>query len=434
MLDEADRALDQLPADEPLFGVKTSWRARKPKDIMSRVLTLLRENGPLRVLSTARVVSVVGDALSLVTLMLHVQSVLGKAIAVAALLLVGDFAPSLLSPLTGVISDRFDRRSVMIACEAAQGILLAVIAFTLPPLPILLALVGLRAVLGQIFIPASRAAVPSLVAEKDLGQANTALGLGSNSADVIGPFLAAALLTFMDTRGVLLVDAVSFGVSALLLLRLPRLMVSSEPGQSVFADARQGLGEIWRNRPLRIVFLGFCGVVACTAIDDVAVLQLTKDVFRASDSSAGIILGAVGIGLLAGFALLARTPKLSMIALLVTGFVLSSAGNLFTGLAWGVASAFALQTIRGLGIAAMDVAHSTLIQRLTPPDRTGRVFGNFYGGIGVAAAVSYIGGGLLLDAVGPELTFMLSGGAGVLTAGWVVAASRGRGVEWESAS
>ncbi|MGW4211988.1 MFS transporter [Lentzea sp. NPDC004789] len=399
------------------------------------MLTLLKENGPLRVLSTARVVSVVGDALSLVTLMLHVQSVLGKAVAVAALLLVGDFAPSLLSPLTGVISDRFDRRTVMIACEVAQGVLLAVIAFTLPPLPILLALVGIRAVLGQIFIPASRAAVPSLVAEKDLGQANTALGLGTNSADVIGPFLAAALLTFLDTRGVLLVDAVSFGVSALLLLRLPRLVVPSLPGESVFADAREGLGEIWRNRALRIVFLGFCGVVACTAIDDVAVLQLTVVVFGAPESVAGVVLGAVGIGLLTGYALLAKgSSRLSMVALLVTGFAISSAGNLCTGLAWGVASAFALQTVRGLGIAAMDVAHSTLIQRLVPGDRTGRVFGNFYGGIGVAAAVSYIGGGLLLDAVGPKLTFVLGGGAGVLVAVWVVAASRARGVEWESAS
>ncbi|MET8763182.1 MFS transporter [Lentzea sp. NPDC004782] len=399
------------------------------------MLTLLKENGPLRVLSTARVVSVVGDALSLVTLMLHVQSVLGKAVAVAALLLVGDFAPSLLSPLTGVISDRFDRRTVMIACEVAQGVLLAVIAFTLPPLPVLLALVGIRAVLGQIFIPASRAAVPSLVAEKDLGQANTALGLGTNSADVIGPFLAAALLTFLDTRGVLLVDAVSFAASALLLLRLPRLVVPSVPGESVFADARQGLGEIWRNRALRIVFLGFCGVVACTAIDDVAVLQLTVVVFGAPERVAGVVLGAVGIGLLTGYALLAKgSSRLSMVALLVTGFAISSAGNLFTGLAWGVASAFALQVVRGLGIAAMDVAHSTLIQRLVPGDRTGRVFGNFYGGIGVAAAVSYIGGGLLLDAAGPRLTFVLGGGAGVLVAVWVVAASRARGVEWESAS
>lgn len=399
------------------------------------MLTLLKENGPLRVLSTARVVSVVGDALSLVTLMVHVQSVLGKAIAVAALLLVGDFAPSLLSPLTGVISDRFDRRTVMIVCEVAQGVLLAVIAFTLPPLPILLALVGVRAVIGQIFIPASRAAVPSLVAEKDLAQANTALGLGSNSADVIGPFLAAVLLQFMDTRGVLLVDAVSFGLSALLLLRLPKLVVPAEPGETVFTDVKTGVSEIWRNRALRIVFLGFCGVVACTAIDDVAVLQLTMGVFGESESVAGVVLGAVGIGLLLGYALLARgSARWSMVTLLVTGFLISSAGNLFTGLAWGVASAFALQAVRGLGIAAMDVAHSTLIQRLVPGDRTGRVFGNFYGGIGVAAAISYIVGGLLIDTLGPQLILVLAGGAGVLVTLWVVAASRARGVEWESAS
>ncbi|MFJ8958741.1 MFS transporter [Lentzea sp. NPDC102401] len=399
------------------------------------MLTLLKENGPLRVLSTARVVSVVGDALSLVTLMVHVQSVLGKAIAVAALLLVGDFAPSLLSPLTGVISDRFDRRTVMIVCEVAQGVLLAVVAFTLPPLPVLLALVGVRAVIGQIFIPASRAAVPSLVAEKDLAQANTALGLGSNSADVIGPFLAAVLLQFMDTRGVLLVDAVSFGLSALLLLRLPKLVVPSEPGETVFTDVKAGVSEIWRNRALRIVFLGFCGVVACTAIDDVAVLQLTMGVFGESESVAGVVLGAVGIGLLLGYALLARgSARWSMVALLVTGFLISSAGNLFTGLAWGVASAFALQAVRGLGIAAMDVAHSTLIQRLVPGDRTGRVFGNFYGGIGVAAAISYIVGGLLIDTLGPQLILVLAGGAGVLVTLWVVAASRASGVEWESAS
>lgn len=399
------------------------------------MLTLLKENGPLRVLSTARVVSVVGDALSLVTLMVHVQSILGKAVAVAALLLVGDFAPSLLSPLTGVIGDRFDRRTVMIVCEVAQGVLLAVIAVTLPPLPVLLVLVGLRAVIGQVFVPASRAAVPSLVAEKDLGQANTALGLGSNSADVIGPFLAALLLTFMDTRGVLLVDAVSFVLSALLLLRLPKLVVPPGPVEGVFAGARAGLGEIWGNRALRIVFLGFCGVVACTAIDDVAVLQLTMVSFGGSESTAGVVLGAVGIGLLLGYALLARgSARWSMVTLLVTGFVISSAGNMFTGLAWGVASAFALQAVRGLGIAAMDVAHSTLIQRLVPGDRTGRVFGNFYGGIGVAAAVSYIGGSVLLDAVGPGLTFLLSGGAGVLVALWAVAASRARGVEWEPAS
>ena len=93
-----------------------------------------------------------------------------------------------------------------------------------------------------------------------------------------------------------------------------------------------------------------------------------------------------------------------MTVLLIAGFAVSSVGNLLTGLAWAVAVAFVLQTVRGLGIAAMDVGSNTLLQRLVPNHMLGRVFGNLYGAIGVAAGLSYIGGGLLLDATSAPLT------------------------------
>src|SRR2546429_7407399 len=103
---------------------------------------LLRTNAAVRALSIARAVSYIGDAVSLVALMLYVSETAGRAVAVALLLLVGDVAPALLSPLTGVISDRVDRRRVMIRCEVAQGALLVLVASKLPPLRVLLALVG----------------------------------------------------------------------------------------------------------------------------------------------------------------------------------------------------------------------------------------------------------------------------------------------------
>ena len=77
-----------------------------------------------RLLVVARVISFVGDSLSLVALMLHVAQTTGQALAVAALLLAGDFVPALLSPLSGAVSDRFDRRRVMIVCELVQAALL----------------------------------------------------------------------------------------------------------------------------------------------------------------------------------------------------------------------------------------------------------------------------------------------------------------------
>jgi MFS family permease len=84
-------------------------------------LALLRANRPLRLLWTARTVSFLDDSLSLVALMLYVGDATGAALAVALLLLVGDFAPALLVPLTGTVSDRFALKRIMLGCEAAQA-------------------------------------------------------------------------------------------------------------------------------------------------------------------------------------------------------------------------------------------------------------------------------------------------------------------------
>ena len=381
-------------------------------------LRLLTANRSLRALFTARVVSYAGDSLSLVALMLYVADTTGQGLAVALLLLVGDFIPSLLGPVTGAISDRFDLRRVMIVCEVVQGVLLLAIAFALPPLPLLLVLVGARAIAGQVFQPASRSAVPAMVEERDLETANSSIGFGANCAEAFGPLVAAALLPFIGIQGVLLADAGTFLLSAVVLLATKPMAPTSDPdaGQGgLLGLAKVGLGYILRTRAVRIISLGFCAVVMFNGVDDVALVLLAKDTLRSGDSSVGLLLGAVGIGLLVGYALLTRYGgKLAMPTLLVAGFMVSSAGNFLTGLAWSVAAAFAVQAVRGLGIAAMDVASSTMLQRMVPAGMLGRVFGNLYGAIGVAAAVSYIGGGLLLDATNAPVTLMVAGGGGVL--------------------
>lgn len=389
---------------------------------------LLRRDAAFRSLFAARTISFLGDSLSLVALMLHVADTAGQALAVALLLLVGDLAPALLSPLAGAVSDRWDRRKVMIVCELVQAGLLAAIALSLPPLPLLLVLVGARAVAGHVFLPASRAAVATLVRPGDQAAANSALGLATNGGEAVGPLVAAALFPLVGVQGVLLVDAATFLLSALLLVRLPQLPPSSasspsspggEPGHdgggSLLGGARAGLAYLWREPALRIIGLGFCAVVAFNGIDDVALVVLAKDTFDAGDSAAAALLAAAGIGLFAGYALLARwSAQASMLWLLVAGFAVSSIGNLLTGLAWAVAAAFTLQTVRGLGIAAMDVATNTLLPRLVPDAMLGRVFGNLYGAIGLAAGVSYVAGGLLLDATSAPATFLIAGAGGTL--------------------
>jgi MFS family permease len=390
---------------------------------------MLRRNRPFRLLWTARAVSTAGDALSLVALMLFVADTTGQAIAVSALLLAGDFVPSLLGPITGVISDRFDRKRVMIVCELAQSVLLVLIALALPSLPLLLGLAAARAVAGQVFQPASRAAVPSLVDGRALERANSTLGFGTTASEVLGPLAAAALFPLVGVRGVLLVDAASFVASALLLVPLPALPPSDEHRElGLLGGARAGIGYLLATPTVRAITLGYFGIVACNGVDDVALVLLAKDTLHTGDSAVALLLSAVGIGLLAGYALLARfSLRASMAVLLLLGFAVSSAGNLLTGLAWAVSAAFTMQAVRGLGIAALDVASNTLLQRLVPGELLGRVYGTLYGAIGVAAAMSYVGGGLLLDATSAPMTLVVAGAGGLLaTAATALALSRSK--------
>ncbi|PSK95882.1 putative MFS family arabinose efflux permease [Murinocardiopsis flavida] len=379
---------------------------------------LVRSNAAFRTLLCARTVSFTGEAVALVALMLFVADSTGRAIAVSLLLLVGDFVPALVGPLTGAIGDRYDLRRVMICCELVQGALLLLIALSLPPLPLLLALAAARATAGQVFLPASRSAVPALVHRGDLAPANSAIGFGTNGAEAIGPLLAAALFPIAGIQGVLVAAALSFLASAAVLAALRPLPPVPRDGAarsaSLLADAREGIGYIRSAAPVRIIALGFCAVVAFNGIDDVALLLLATDTFGAGDSAVGLLLGAVGLGLVAGYALLARFGTHgSTVVLLVAGFTVSSAGNMLTGIAWAVAAACVLQAVRGIGIAAMDVAVNTLLQRLVPARLLGRVFGNVYAAVGAAAGLSYIGGGLLLDATGPRTALVVAGAGGL---------------------
>ncbi|RLP97893.1 MFS transporter [Micromonospora sp. CV4] len=388
----------------------------------ARPTQLLRRNRPFRALFSARLVSYAGDSLSLVALMLHVADTTGQALAISLLLLVGDFAPSLLGPFTGALTDRLNLRRLMVVCELIQAGVLLVIVLTLPPLPVLLALVAIRATASQIFQPASRAAVPALVADRDLETANSTVGFGANAAEAVGPLIAAALFPLVGVRGLLLVDAVSFLVSAVLLARLPSLPAATGDGHqpSLLRQAKAGIGYLLSVPTVRVIFLGFTAVVAFNGVDDVALVLLARETFQVGNSAVGLLLGAVGLGLVAGYAMLSRWgTRASMPLLLIVGFALSSVGNLLTGLAWAVAAAIALQAARGFGLAAMDVASSTLLQRTVPAGMLGRVFGNLYGAIGVAAATSYIAGGLLLDATSAPVTLVVAGVGGLVATGVV---------------
>jgi MFS family permease len=372
-------------------------------------MSLLRANPSFRRLWLARLVSFLGDSLGLVALIIYMTEQTDSGAAVGLLLLAGDFTPAVLAPLLGTIADRTEARRTMVACELGQATAVGAIVVLQPPVAAVLGLVAVRSLMASTFQATSRSAVAELVDDADLERANTLLGFGTHGLEAIGPLLAAALLLVFDARDVLAFDVLTFLVSPLLLLGLPRLAVAIEPEAGLFRDARAGLGAIWQHRLVRTLAVGFWAMAVFTAVDDVALPFLARHTFDAGDSAVSLLYAGGGAGVLVGFFLLTRrTPAPITVAL--AGLVLSCGGNVLTGVAPALALAIAMQSVRGVGNAWVGVGTDTLVQREIPREVRGRVFANLYGGVGVAAGISYAAGGPLVDALGPR-TVLVGGGA-----------------------
>ncbi len=378
----------------------------------------VRYKRPYYILWTARVVSFFGDMLAQVTLVLIAAQQARPALAVS-LLLVAQTLPRLLGPIAGLVSDRAEPRLLMVGFELAQGALVADIALLALPFALVLTLVVGISTLATFFQPAGLSALPALVARDDLGDANALLRVGFNLSHAAGPPLAGLLVMFSGASRVLLLDALSFAISAALLSRLPHLRPTgraTEPAESVFASVRAGVSFIRQHVTARAVTVGLFLVTLFVALDNVGLVFLAERTLRAGGAGYGLLLAGYGVGMIAGPLILLRlgrhtTPS----ATLLVGCAVMGLGTLLCGLAPALAFAIICQWIVGLGNGWQNVANDTLIQQTVPQELLGRVFGVVYSAPYAALLLTYLAGGALLSLTSPRVVFVIAG-AGTLAA------------------
>jgi MFS family permease len=392
---------------------------------------LLRESVAFRRLWLSRFVSFVGDSLALVSLILYVAEHTNEGFAVAGLLLAGDFAPTLLAPWTGALADRTDMRRLMITCEVLQGVAVVAMAVSLRWLAVVFVLVVARSILAATIGPAARSGVSRIVDDADLESANAVLGFGTFGFEAVGAALAAVLVPIIGTRGALLVDAGTFVLSALVLVGLPALPPSVDALDATrvaswHRDAIEGVRELFADRLVRTVVIGFGLFVVFIGMDDVALAFLGRNVLHSGSTGTALLYAGSGVGLFFGFLVATKFHAWAPLTLFAGGLAVTAAGNLLTGLAWATYAACAMQVVRGLGVSAVDVGVSTLLQRKVPAERLGRTFANLFGVIGLAAGLSYFAGGLLLHVTSPRVVLVIAGLGGFAAAVWTGAVARER--------
>jgi MFS family permease len=353
-------------------------------------------------------ISFVGDAVSMVALVVLVVQITGSAAAVGGAL-VARLLPTLASPLAGVLADRFDRRVILVASDLARAALVLGMVFA-RDLVVLYGLVFLMGVFRTFFNPTVRAAFPSVVGGGDLTRANALISGTFSASTMVGPALGGLLVASLGVNAAFFLDAATYLLSAAFLSSIPLARPQREETAGFGREVKAGIRYLARAPvPLAIVVGAFLTILTIN-ITIPAEVFLAKETFGAGDTGYGLLVSVWGGGMVLGSALMAA---LGDRALLVPLYFLSIfAGALAlagTGLASNFALALGALMVEGIATGIDNVATDTILQKQVPDAFLGRVFAVRFLSYSAGEALAYPLGGLIVDAIGPRSTYLFAG-------------------------
>ncbi|MEV6612228.1 MFS transporter [Kutzneria sp. NPDC051319] len=384
---------------------------------------LLRDSPGFRALCVSRAVSCVGDGITTAALVLFAAAQHGPT--GVSLLLVANALPRFGGPLAGVIVDRVQTRRLIICCDLASAAVIGLIALTAPPLPALLGLIVVAGALSTLRGPAGRCLVPILVSPTERGPANALFGLGRTLQLVVGPGVGGLLsLGPGGMRAALAVDVATFVIAVAVLSRLPVFQPARDPAAitGVWAEAVAGMRHVAANRPVRVLILTMFALVVFATVDNVALVFLTG---AAGPAGYGLAASAFGVGMALTSLVCTRLVRgRSPVALLAVAIAATGVGMILAGLAPALVVVVVAQLIAGAGNAGENIGFDTAVQNAVPRPLLGRVFGALSTAAQLGSGVAYVAGDLLLDVVGPRVTFVLAGAGTLVVLLWLVPALR----------
>jgi MFS family permease len=369
----------------------------------SAQLTPLRLPG-FRSLFFATLASSSGTLLAAVALVIDVQQRTDSGPWVAAVVVV-EFLPTVVVGLLfGPLLDRLDRRSLMIAADAVRvGVFVA-----LPFAPSATWIVGLAAVAGLasgFFRPAVYAGIPNLVPDAELPNANALLQTVENVSWAVAPVLGGALATAAGPAAAYAINAASFAVSILLLVRIPSRLLQSERALSRghWRDLRDGFSATLRSPSMCAVLVAWGIASIATGAANAVEIFLAKHTFSSGNVGYGLLYGAMGAGLVVGsFASAAVLSRSGVARTYGASLTLMAMGYVGAAASPNVWIAALCVLVSGVGNGAAIACNALLVQRGTFDLVRGRaltfVMSITYVLVGAGNGI----GGLLLDPAGPR--------------------------------
>jgi MFS family permease len=330
-----------------------------------------------------QLVSLIGSQLTGFALGVWVYSQT-KSVMMLALVQVAQQAPYvLLSPLAGVLSDRWNRRTAMIISDLGSGLAVLAVAILFLTnhlqawmvIPVNLAM----AAFNTLMWPALTASVTLLVPREQFGRANGFMQLGEALPQIAGPALAGALYVAIHLGKMAMIDFATYVFSVLLMLFFvripnpPRTEDGVEAKGSMWKEMAFGWKYITERKGLLHLLIYFLVGNFLSGIMRPLIVPLILDNWDAE--TLGFISTLMGVGMLVGTLIMSAWGggKRKVVTLLAAGFL----SALFI-VAVGLQVSIPLISICGIGIMFfgpfMNACSQAIWQAKVAPDVQGRVF------------------------------------------------------------
>jgi MFS family permease len=379
-------------------------------------MALLR-NRNFALLFAGQGVSRLGDGLY-VALVTWLAWSLTHAVSAVAVVTIAANAPTFAVTLIGAsYADRYDRRRLMIGTDLARGVLVGVAALLLALGQLHFALlVGFAAVLAAIgapFAPARDALVARIAPADALVTANGLLQVSFRSAFFVGPLLLAPLLAIAPMPVVLILDALTFAVSA---VTLTAIHVPAAQSARARAGLREDLGAglaVLRREPDVLLVIGtfVLALAAASGFLTVGVIALVGGKLGGHAGEYGLLIGIAGVAEVFGALVIARLHLHNLARTAVLAWVLLGAFRFPLGLATSAVLAAGLLAVTGFTSALTDIPLIALVQQRIPDRHLAKALGLWEAGIAGAIAIAPVIATTIIDTAGVSTGFMLSGAA-----------------------
>ena len=372
---------------------------------------LLRQNRNFRQLWLGQVVSQTGDWFNTIALYTIILNLTGSGRDIG-LLLVARFLPSFVfGPLSGVVADRFSRRSIMIISDMLRALVVLGFLFVrrADQLWIIYVLTVAQLGLSTFFEPAKTAAIPSIVSDRELVPANAIASVTWSVMLTLGAAIGGIVTGWFGTDVAFVLDAMTFVLSAILIARIR--IPEREPNKRAKLTVRNALGvtetlegvRYVKNRPRVLALLlvkpawGLGGgILTLLAV-------FGERIFPVGNSAAtgiGVLFAARGIGTAVGPIVARRVSgegKERMQASIGIAFLISGIFYIAFGAATSFVFALIVLGIAHTGGSILWVFSTVLLQRGVEDSFRGRVFAAELALLTLTMAASNYATGELLD-------------------------------------